>query len=153
MRVVAHDSDCVYSVDDRSYVFFFSSRRRHTILQGDWSSDVCSSDLCGSSSKNTVLMDAGVVADRKRGGVDKADTCTVAKLRVQIGHQWHQHGGHQLHEALIAHQGRKLAVQVTLNILRVIGFEGAVMGLLEQDEDGHDFTGIQLGRTQALSLP
>src|SRR5256885_3567962 len=26
--------------------FFFSSRRRHTRLQGDWSSDVCSSDLC-----------------------------------------------------------------------------------------------------------
>src|ERR1039457_704314 len=24
---------------------FFSSRRRHTILQGDWNSDVCSSDL------------------------------------------------------------------------------------------------------------
>src|SRR5256885_4935369 len=28
-----------------SVVFFFSSRRRHTRLQGDWSSDVCSSDL------------------------------------------------------------------------------------------------------------
>src|SRR5256885_11947214 len=27
--------------------FFFSSRRRHTRLQGDWSSDVCSSDLYG----------------------------------------------------------------------------------------------------------
>src|SRR5256885_7151655 len=27
--------------------FFFSSRRRHTRLQGDWSSDVCSSDLNG----------------------------------------------------------------------------------------------------------
>src|SRR5262249_58750277 len=26
-------------------VFFFSSRRRHTILVSDWSSDVCSSDL------------------------------------------------------------------------------------------------------------
>src|SRR5256885_6440756 len=25
--------------------FFFSSRRQHTRLQGDWSSDVCSSDL------------------------------------------------------------------------------------------------------------
>src|SRR5256885_5440185 len=25
--------------------FFFSSRRRHTRFQGDWSSDVCSSDL------------------------------------------------------------------------------------------------------------
>src|SRR5688500_20399632 len=26
-------------------IFFYSSRRRHTRLQGDWSSDVCSSDL------------------------------------------------------------------------------------------------------------
>src|SRR5256885_11211665 len=25
-------------------IYFFSSRRRHTRLQGDWSSDVCSSD-------------------------------------------------------------------------------------------------------------
>src|SRR5256885_10170898 len=30
--------------------FFFSSRRRHTRLQGDWSSDVCSSDLADTSS-------------------------------------------------------------------------------------------------------
>src|SRR5690348_17407942 len=29
------------------YVFFFSSRRRHTRWTGDWSSDVCSSDLRG----------------------------------------------------------------------------------------------------------
>src|SRR5258706_5650686 len=28
-----------------SFVFFFSSRRRHTRLVSDWSSDVCSSDL------------------------------------------------------------------------------------------------------------
>src|SRR5882762_7109261 len=28
-----------------SYVFFFSSRRRHTRFKCDWSSDVCSSDL------------------------------------------------------------------------------------------------------------
>src|ERR1022692_4428800 len=29
----------------RFFCVFFSSRRRHTRLQGDWSSDVCSSDL------------------------------------------------------------------------------------------------------------
>src|SRR5207249_5440980 len=29
----------------RSFVFFFSSRRRHTRSKRDWSSDVCSSDL------------------------------------------------------------------------------------------------------------
>src|SRR6266702_5670002 len=28
------------------FVFFFSSRRRHTRWPRDWSSDVCSSDLC-----------------------------------------------------------------------------------------------------------
>src|SRR5690606_39751108 len=28
-----------------SFVFFFSSRRRHTRFSRDWSSDVCSSDL------------------------------------------------------------------------------------------------------------
>src|SRR6266571_7621936 len=30
--------------------FFFSSRRRHTRLTCDWSSDVCSSDLCRATS-------------------------------------------------------------------------------------------------------
>src|SRR5256885_6655535 len=34
------------------FFFFFSSRRRHTRLQGDWSSDVCSSDL-GSRTSST----------------------------------------------------------------------------------------------------
>src|SRR6266704_6397676 len=30
--------------------FFFSSRRRHTSSKRDWSSDVCSSDLCSCTS-------------------------------------------------------------------------------------------------------
>src|SRR4051794_38475190 len=38
---------CVYQYDRYRffYFFFFSSRRRHTRWTGDWSSDVCSSDL------------------------------------------------------------------------------------------------------------
>src|SRR5256885_5210921 len=36
---------CVEASSDCNCFFFFSSRRRHTRLQGDWSSDVCSSDL------------------------------------------------------------------------------------------------------------
>src|SRR5256885_14171815 len=35
--------------------FFFSSRRRHTRLQGDWSSDVCSSDLSRHNYSNESL--------------------------------------------------------------------------------------------------
>src|SRR3989454_8409264 len=37
-KILQCDWDC-------NVFFFFSSRRRHTRLQGDWSSDVCSSDL------------------------------------------------------------------------------------------------------------
>src|SRR5205807_7451210 len=45
--------------------FFFSSRRRHTRLQGDWSSDVCSSDLLMSlprvsaAGENDINVEAG----------------------------------------------------------------------------------------------
>src|SRR5256885_7736346 len=34
--------------------FFFSSRRRHTRLQGDWSSDVCSSDLLAGIARDEI---------------------------------------------------------------------------------------------------
>src|SRR5688500_19875189 len=48
------------------FFFFFSSRRRHTRLQGDWSSDVCSSDLgralCGGMAFEDDL--AGSLPDR-----------------------------------------------------------------------------------------
>src|ERR1039457_6249855 len=37
----------VMNVKKSALPFFFSSRRRHTRLQADWSSDVCSSDLVG----------------------------------------------------------------------------------------------------------
>src|SRR5256885_3332010 len=39
--------DCAratFAASRKLRAFFFSSRRRHTRLQGDWSSDVCSSD-------------------------------------------------------------------------------------------------------------
>src|SRR5256885_7593799 len=43
------------SVLRRCCCFFFSSRRRHTRLQGDWSSDVCSSDLTPITSPPNLL--------------------------------------------------------------------------------------------------
>src|SRR3989449_6560718 len=36
--------------NDHTFIFFFSSRRRHTRCSRDWSSDVCSSDLTTRSS-------------------------------------------------------------------------------------------------------
>src|SRR5256885_3701439 len=59
--------------------FFFSSRRRHTRLQGDWSSDVCSSDLAAvvDDREHELRRDRDVAApdlvlerDRERAGRD-----------------------------------------------------------------------------------
>src|SRR5256885_16731675 len=52
------------------YFFFFSSRRRHTRLQGDWSSDVCSSDLAclffaGTWFRNLIVA---LASGRLKGG-------------------------------------------------------------------------------------
>src|SRR5688500_19749101 len=57
------------------FFFFYSSRRRHTRLQGDWSSDVCSSDLFvpersadrgarGEDQVGALLLLLGVIAFR-----------------------------------------------------------------------------------------
>src|SRR5438094_7922391 len=37
-------------------MFFFSSRRRHTRSYGDWSSDVCSSDLMKAFAMSPILV-------------------------------------------------------------------------------------------------
>src|SRR5206468_8257335 len=50
------------------FVFFFSSRRRHTRSDRDWSSDVCSSDLDRLEARKRVLADlerAGLVESTK----------------------------------------------------------------------------------------
>src|SRR5256885_3332608 len=44
--------------------FFFSSRRRHTRLQGDWSSDVCSSDLIGIGLISLGLGSMQIILDK-----------------------------------------------------------------------------------------
>src|SRR5204862_5826531 len=44
--------------------FFFSSRRRHTRSLRDWSSDVCSSDLCPASPRSWIS--ASIAACRSR---------------------------------------------------------------------------------------
>src|SRR6266487_6900156 len=54
-----------------NFFFFFSSRRRHTRWTGDWSSDVCSSDLVDHAhpeySTPECLTPRGLVAHDKAG--------------------------------------------------------------------------------------
>src|SRR5438034_5398130 len=65
------------------FVFFFSSRRRHTRSLCDWSSDVCSSDLLVRSTDNCVHrqgVDAkGRDSPPEAFRVDHHQECTVAR--------------------------------------------------------------------------
>src|SRR5690348_17629805 len=76
-------------------VFFFSSRRRHTRWTGDWSSDVCSSDLLGESrsgglTKNgrenefsrPVLVDVFQLTTDARAAPVRCTSCRPASHRT-----------------------------------------------------------------------
>src|SRR6476619_5224441 len=62
---------CFLQITDvRVYLFVFSSRRRHTRLVSDWSSDVCSSDLTrdpDSGVQNMGIYRGQVKAPRRLG--------------------------------------------------------------------------------------
>src|SRR2546427_99249 len=62
-------------------MFFFSSRRRHTRFDCDWSSDVCSSDLAPRPRKRARRRAAGA---RRLGGVGRAGRRGVPR-RVRAG--------------------------------------------------------------------
>src|SRR5690348_17530604 len=67
-----------YSLEMLLLFFFFSSRRRHTRWTGDWSSDVCSSDL-----KSLLLIVGAVV-----GGLGSLAGMAVGALFIQFVPGW-----------------------------------------------------------------
>ena len=49
--------------------FFFSSRRRHTRYIGDWSSDVCSSDLGALPQQEMVSIKGRALPQQEMGSI------------------------------------------------------------------------------------
>src|SRR5437763_13400498 len=68
--------------------FFFSSRRRHTRYIGDWSSDVCSSDLPSLAGLGAELDDRRLAAPHHMLGVGHEIDDDLLQLLAQA-----QHGG------------------------------------------------------------
>src|SRR2546429_6174155 len=64
------------------YVFFFSSRRRHTRCSRDWSSDVCSSDLEEHKIKKNKTMELNVKTNRE--GVAHVPDAPLGRVLVQV---------------------------------------------------------------------
>src|SRR6266516_585367 len=70
---------CLLNASD----FFFSSRRRHTISYGDWSSDVCSSDL-GLLVRDVDARDDGGLAVRELVHAERAVHMTVLRAECAV---------------------------------------------------------------------
>src|SRR2546427_12730280 len=83
-------------------VFFFSSRRRHTRFDCDWSSDVCSSDL----------LLAAEALDFGHGDALHADVGERLAHLVEL--EGLDDGGHQFHDALLLRSGYRVLVSVTI---------------------------------------
>src|SRR5207248_5802804 len=70
-----------------SLSFFFSSRRRHTRSYGDWSSDVCSSDLTTypGASAATVETTVTQVIEQQLTGLDNLLYFTSRSEERRVG--------------------------------------------------------------------
>src|SRR6266446_9197385 len=100
------------------YFFFFSSRRRHTRLQGDWSSDVCSSDLGGATKVLSLPIPPTVGELRKTKAVIVAEIdrllerCTDSEVAAELNKKGWRSSTNQPFSRWIIYQlrtGHKLA--------------------------------------------
>src|SRR4051794_41859479 len=86
-------------------IFFFSSRRRHTRWTGDWSSDVCSSDL--STLRRSCRGPAGTAEggcpDRRRCPAEARTFLRTDRKGVVLGKNAgdRRRGGHREEDAIL----------------------------------------------------
>src|SRR5437763_839327 len=77
-------------------IFFFSSRRRHTRYIGDWSSDVCSSDLAEQARRAIETGETSLITKLAAGDLSCIDPYMIQQAARQKDalalHLWEQAG-------------------------------------------------------------
>src|SRR5438876_9405626 len=100
--------------------FFFSSRRRHTRWTGDWSSDVCSSDLVRETLEGrrvAVVDDSIVRGTTSRKIVKRSEERRVGKECRSWGSPYH----YKKNEKTMSHR-------IVINVQRVTSLQNARVG-------------------------
>src|SRR5256885_7238113 len=89
-------------------LFFFSSRRRHTRLQGDWSSDVCSSDLAALYEYDKLVREgmAAEAFESTREFLSKYVNVLTATQDAQLGYALDSHYYHRSEERRVGKECR-----------------------------------------------
>src|SRR5712691_12263463 len=77
--------------------FFFSSRRRHTSFDCDWSSDVCSSDLqqrcrCGGGQRWTIKPRVHTARQGKGGHKVPVEAVSTDQVKDFVSNLYRTHG-------------------------------------------------------------
>jgi hypothetical protein len=102
------------------------------------------------SRKDPMAADARILADGEGGRIDEADPRAGPELGLQEGDQRNEVRRHQLDEALITDQVRKLCAQEDLDVVRVVPREVTEMRLMEVNEQSQDLAGMQVSRATAV---
>src|SRR5216683_7050834 len=71
-----------------SYFFFFSSRRRHTRSDRDWSSDVCSSDLRGAGAPRRLATLSGAAGEDVGLGLEPSRESEERRVGKECRSRW-----------------------------------------------------------------
>src|SRR5205807_7076182 len=108
--------------------FFFSSRRRHTRLQGDWSSDVCSSDLAVVSvrldevmARDLFLVDVMLAEGPDQGLADDRPFRRAPGIRHPVHESGAEIGGDRSEERRVGKEWRSWWVGVAGRKMRKSG--------------------------------
>src|SRR5207245_7566083 len=82
------------------FLFFFSSRRRHTRCYRDWSSDVCSSDLVGAKQRQPLHLNGVLLQNsselRISSAVGALDRVLAVPLQDASSERFGTGQGHQV---------------------------------------------------------
>src|SRR5690242_10145527 len=97
MRCTSRQASALHAYEFRSVFFCFSSRRLHTRLTCDWSSDVCSSDLNQKRGRRVSAARAFLKPVLSRANLRLETGCLVEGLTCEgrrvVGVRWRQGSG------------------------------------------------------------
>src|SRR5437879_4300084 len=115
-------------------IFFFSSRRRHTRYIGDWSSDVCSSDLMEDS---FARMD-GAKLSSIQVAITKAESAAIRRMATGPAMEGDKPNLVLSLGLAVASHGRQTPIRGGIPLLvngQCVGAIGVSSGTEDQDAD------------------
>jgi len=99
-----------------------------------------------------VAVDSQIVADPQRSGINKTDSAARPHASLQKNSQCRKGAGNLFDKPAVAQPARKLALQMLANVLEIEMLERAIVGVVKQNQNGHDLTQAHLAAAVPMGL-